>query len=253
MAHPLNKTLAYEDLELPEIRPTFRSLKSWVRKWCLRGHKLGVNGHSKRRWRVRHQKMWEYSRGLALTKASAPERGESGPLHVLDVGGAMTLPLFYLGDLGDHVVSLDIDEDLVAETNRTAARAKQKVDARTTNLVEEDPSPADLGAPAEGFDRVYCFCVIEHIVPPGQHRVAERMAKLLKPGGQLALTFDYGENARSESPMPDLASVHALRDAIGLPLLGNEEFFDDGRRYPLSRRHPEKPFTFGALFFEKPA
>ena len=77
MAHPLNKTLAYEDLELPEIQPTFRSLKRWVRNWCLRGHKLGVNGHSKRRWRVRHQKMWEYSRGLALTKASAPERGEA--------------------------------------------------------------------------------------------------------------------------------------------------------------------------------
>jgi hypothetical protein len=27
---------------------------------------------------------------------------------------------------------------------------------------------------------------------------------------------------------------------------------DDGRRYPISRTHPEAPFTFGSLFFEKP-
>ncbi len=252
MEHPLNKTLAYEDLEDPLIQPTHRSLKSWVRKWLIRGYRLGVNGAVRRRIRVRGYKMWEYSRGLALTGLGKPARQPGEKFSVLDLGGAMTLPVFYLGDLGDKVVSLDIDGPMVQDTNRQAKRAGMDVTALTTNLVEEDPSPEDLGVPG-GFDRVICFCVIEHIVPPGQHRVAERMAKLLKPGGQLALTFDYGENANSEAPMPNLDSVHALRDAIGLPLRGNKEFHDDGRRYPLSRRNPHRPFTFGALFFDKPA
>jgi SAM-dependent methyltransferase len=247
----LNKTLAYEDLEDPAIAPTCADLRRFVRRWFLRGHRLGVNGKVRRRVRVRAQKMWEYSRALALTRASAPTRA-AGPLRVLDVGGAMTLPVFYLGSLGDTVVSLDIDTKLVEETNRTAARARLAVRALPTNLVEEDPSAVELGAPG-GFDRVFCLCVIEHIVPPGQQRVAERMAKLLKPGGQMAITFDYGENARSEAPMDGPEDVEALRGAIGLPLLGNGSFADDGRRYSISRRHPEKPFTFGSLFFGKPA
>lgn len=248
MTHPLNKTLAYEDLADALVAPTYRDLRRFVWRWWLRGYRLGVNGKIRRRVRVRPQKMWEYSRALALTGAARP--GE--PMRILDVGGAMTLPIFFLASLGHEVVSLDIDRGLVDETNRLAARAGLKVRALTTNLVEEDPEPGSLGAPG-GFDRAYCLCVIEHIVPPGQQRVATRMAKLLKPGGQLAITFDYGENARSEAPVRTPADVEALKQAIGLPLLGNTDFVDDGRRYPISRTHPEQPFTFGSLFFEKPA
>jgi len=246
-----NKTLAYEDLDAPETKPTTTALRKWVRRWFFRGYRLGVNGNSKWRWHVRDQKMWEYARALALTGASAPAR-TGGPMTILDVGGAMTLPLFYLGELGDKVVSLDINQELVDETNVRAKKLGIDVECKNFDLVSLDPEPEELGAPG-GFDRVYCLCVIEHIVPPGQQRVAERMAKLLKPGGQMAITFDYGENARSEAPMPGLESVHALRDSIGLPLLGNTEFEDDGRRYPISRNYPEKPFTFGSLFFQKPA
>ncbi len=250
--HPFNKTLAYEDLREPAIAPTYRNLQRWVWGWFLRGYRLGVNGASRRRVRVRPQKMWEYSRGLALTNTSALTRPTGEKYKVLDVGGAMTMPLFYLGDLGDKVVSLDIHPELTAETNRVAKKAKLDVTGLTTNLVEEDPSPKDLGADG-GFDFAFCFCVIEHIVPPGQGRVAERMGKLLKPGGKMVITFDYGANAGSEAPIPTLAEVHELRDTIGLPLLDNQEFHDDGRRYPISRRNPDKPFTFGSLFFQKPS
>jgi SAM-dependent methyltransferase len=246
-----NKTLAFEDLRDPAIAPTTRALRRWVVTWLLRGHRLGVNGNAKRRLWVRNQKMWEYARALALTGTSGPVRGAAGPFGVLDVGGAMTLPVFYLAEQGDRVTSLDISERLVAETSATARRRGLAVDARVLNLVEEDPSAADLGVPG-GFDRVYCLCVIEHILPPGQGKVAARMAKLLKPGGLLALTFDYGENARSEAPLRTRADVDDLIAAVGLPLHGNERFEDDGRRYSISRRFPEQPFTFGSLFFRKP-
>ncbi len=248
----LNKTLDYDDLGHPEVAPTVRSIRRWILLWFLGGNRLGVNGNVKRRLWLRRNKMWEYARGLALTKTSAPERRGAGPFTILDVGGAMTIPLFYLAGHGDKVVSLDIGKALVDETNAIARRKGLSIDARTTDLVKEEPSAAELGAPG-GFDFVYSFCVIEHILPPGQHAVARRMGMLLKPGGTMALTFDYGENARSESPMYTLAHVTRLIDAVGLPLKGNREFDDDGRRYPLSRRRPDQPFTFGALFFEKPA
>ncbi|MCH6551559.1 MAG: class I SAM-dependent methyltransferase [Planctomycetes bacterium] len=247
----INKTLDPDDLRDPLVSPTARSIRRWVWRWLLSGCRLGVNGHVKRRAYIRPHKMWEYSRGLALTGASAPARRGAGPLRVLDVGGAMTAPILYLASLGDAVVCLDIDEGMTAETNRAAGRRGLRVNALTTNLAEEDPTGADLGAPG-GFDRVYCFCVIEHIVPPGQARVAERMGRLLRPGGQMVVTFDYGEDAPTEAPMYTASHVETFRAAVGLPLIGNDRFVDNGKRYPLERRHPERSYTFGSLFFHRP-
>lgn len=249
---PLNKTLDYVDLLLPEVAPTARDLKSWMYRWLLTLTPLGINGAVRYRWKIRRHKLWEYSRGLACTRASRPARPAGVTYNVLDVGGAMTMPVFYLASLGDRVVCLDINGPMTAQMQRISAKKSLPVDARTTNLVEEDPSGADLGTPG-GFDRVYCFCVIEHIVPPGQARVAQRMARLLKPGGQLCLTFDYGEQAPTEAPMYSPDHVKAIRDAVGLPLLDNQSLDDNGKRYPLNRRYPDKQYTFGSLFFGKPA
>jgi SAM-dependent methyltransferase len=248
----LNKTLDYADLADPAVRPTLRSLKRFVRSWLLSGERLGVNGAVKRRWYVRRHKLWEYARGLALTDASAPRRAPGRRFDVLDIGGAMTLPVFYLASLGDRVVCLDIDARLVTGTNEIARRRGLDVDARTTNLVEVAPRPEDLGAPSAGFDRVYSFCVIEHILPPGQARVAARMAELLRPGGLMCVTFDYGEHAPTEAPMHTRAHLDALRAAIGLPLAGNADFAENGALFPLNRRHPDRRYTFGSLFFRRP-
>lgn len=250
-ASTLNKTLDFADLTDPLIRPTAVSIRHWVWRWLLAGRRLGVNGHVKRRAYIRKHKLWEYARGLALTGASAPLRDDGRTMRILDVGGAMTAPIFYLASLGDSVVCLDIDEPMTRETNDLARRAGLDVDARTTNLADEDPTAADLGAPG-GFDRVYCFCVIEHILPPGQARVAERMAGLLTQGGQMCLTFDFGEHAPTEAPLYTLEHVHAISDAIGLPRMGNDEFHDDGTRFALNKKHPDKPYTFGSMFFHRP-
>lgn len=246
-----NKTLDDADLADPRIHPAAASLRRWVWHWLLSGERLGVNGRVKRRFYIRRHKMWEYARGLALTGASVPARASGGPMVALDVGGAMTAPLFYLAGHGDRVVSLDIDAGLVDETNRIARRRGLSIDARTTNLAVEDPSAGDLSC-AGGFDRVYCFCVIEHIPPPGQAVVARRMGSLLKPGGQMCLTFDYGEDAPTEAPMATPAHVESIARAVGLPLMGDGAFVDDGRRFALDRKHPDRRYTFGSLFFHRP-
>ena len=146
-------------------------------------------------------------------------------------------------------ISLATNEPMTAQMNQIARAKNLKVDARTTNLVNENPAAADLGCPG-GFDRVYCFCVIEHIPMPGQAVVAQRMAGLLKPGGQMCLTFDFGEHAPTEQPLYTRDHVKAIRESIGLPLMGGE-FEDNGKRFPLNRRFPGKQYTFGSMFFEK--
>lgn len=246
----MNTTLDYAHLRNGDIKPTVRSLRAWTWRWLLSGHRLGVNGNVKRRWYIRRHKMWEYARGLAHTQASESCRNSSTRLAVLDVGGAMTAPVFYLAGLGDQVVSLDINQALTDETNASARRANLNIDARTTDLGHEDPSASDLGAPG-GFDRVYCFCVIEHIPAPMQQRVAHRMARLLKPGGMLCVTFDYGEHAPTEAPLHTMDHVRAIRDSIGLPLMGNQEFIDNGLRFPLDRKHSDARYTFGSMFFQQ--
>ncbi len=247
----INKTLEFSDLGSPAVRPTVRSLKVWLWRWLLTGGAVAVNGRVKRRAYIRRHKMWEYARGLALTGASGPARPRNSRLSVLDVGGGMTAPVFYLASLGDHVVCLDIDGDLINQTTRTARKRRLKIDARTTNLAREDQSGDQLDAPG-GFDRIYCFCVIEHIEPPGQTAIARRMGQLLKPGGQLCLTFDFGPEAPSEAPLRTTGQVESIREAVGLPLLANKAFLDTGSRYPLDRRYPDRRYTFGSLFFFRP-
>ncbi len=251
LTQTINKTLDFCDLQEPQVRATANEIKRWVWRWLLRGEPLGVNGRVKHRFYIRRHKMWEYARGLALTNTSARTRSKNRPLTVLDIGGAMTAPVFYLAGLGDSVVCLDIDQQLTDRTNKTAARRQLRIDARTTNLVDDHPSAADLGVD-DGFDRVFCFCVIEHVPRPGQTVLAQRMAALVKPGGMLSVTFDFGEDAPSQAPLRTLERVDELRSAIALPLMGNDAFVDTGSRHRLDRKFPDRRFTFGSMFFQRP-
>ena len=120
----INKTLDFGDLQEPPVRAAANDLRRWVWRWLFRGEPLGVNGRVKHRCYIRRHKMWEYARGLALTNTSPRTRLGSQPLTVLDLGGAMTAPVFYLAGLGDSVVCLDIDQQLTDQTNKTALRRR---------------------------------------------------------------------------------------------------------------------------------
>ena len=210
----INKTLEFSDLEQPDVRATVKALKGWLWRWLFTGGRFAVNGNVKRRAYIRRHKMWEYSRGLALTGASAPVRKTTGPnMNVLDVGGAMTSTIFYLSGLGDRVVCLDIDEKMVEQTNRIAKARRLPLEARTDNLADGTVTAERLGVP-DGFDRVYCFCVIEHVLPPGQLKLAKALGQMVRPGGQLCLTFDYGEEAPTEAPIRTLKDRSSLAGGV---------------------------------------
>jgi SAM-dependent methyltransferase len=232
----LNKTYEPEDLCAPAVRAVARRLRWYARRLFLRGVPFAVNGILRRRFYVRRFKMWEYARGLAFAQVTPGMR-------VLDFGGGATLPVLYLAEQGCDVVSVDINQQFVDYTNGFARAHGVRLSATSHNLATS-PIPTTWGT----FDRIYSFCVFEHLSKPAQHPTMRKLAGLLRPGGVLVITFDFGPDAPSEWPVRAVDDVHRLVKATGLRLLGNAEFVDAGRRFVLDKRYPSARFTMGAVF-----
>ena len=209
----------------------------------LSGTRFAVNGILRHRLWVRENKLWEYARGLSCI-LNAPQ--PSATLRVLDFGGAATIPIFFLASLGCDVLCLDIDTALSDWTNHVAKRRGWKLEASTHNLVVT-PALADWGL----FDAVISFSVFEHIPKAAQPLIVERLAKLLKPGGIFALTFDFGADAPVQDAVRDFAEVERLVAATGLDYLDGKPLNDTGERFVIDRRHPQRRFTFASLFLMK--
>ena len=237
----LQKTLELRDLQEPRTRATARALSRFLRGLFLRGEPVAVNGVLHRRFYVRRFKMWEYARGLAY---SDPREAR----EVLDFGGAATLPAYYLAARGSRVRVLDIDASLVERSRRAAARRGWELEASTLDITEQE-LPEGWGP----FDRIYSFCVIEHMSRAAYRAALTRLAERLAPGGRLVLSFEYGDEAPGEGALRSCAEVEELVEFTGLAWSGPGGFQDSGDRFRMDRRHPDRRFTFGSLFLEKVA
>jgi hypothetical protein len=243
MASPLHfasKTFDPEDLAAPEVARAAAKLQSFARALAWRATPFAVNGILKWRFLVREHKLWEYARGLACLESA----GALG--RVLDFGGAGTLPIFYLAAQGCEVLCLDIDSKLSAFTNELASRRRWPLRASTHDLVTHS-AREEWGQ----FDAVVSFSVLEHIAKAEQPRILKRLACLLRPGGVMAVTFDFGAEAPVEGAVRDAEEVTQLAMATGLEFLSGDGFADSGRRFELDKRFSGKRFTFGSLFLRK--
>ncbi len=95
--------------------------------------------------------------------------------------------------------------------------------------------------------------VLEHIPKDRQPHIFRELAHLLKPGGLLLFSFDFGKDAPVQDAVRDEHEVQKLVKASGLELLAGGTLQDSGQRFALDRRHPDKKFTFASLFLKKPA
>lgn len=234
-----NKTISPGDIRRPEVAAAAAALRKtahWL--WFRRAH-FAVNGVLKWRWRIKWNKLWEYSRGLAYGDFQPGQR-------VLDFGGGATIPLFHLAQNRCEVLSLDIDAKLTEHTNLIAQRFGWKLKGSTFDLTQKD-ARADWGK----FDRVISFCVIEHIPKEFQLKALARLAGLLKPGGLFELTFDFGDNAPVTGAIRSAAEVNEMITATGLTPLGDEKFHDTAERFAIDKKYPDNQFTFGSLFLKK--
>jgi glycosyltransferase involved in cell wall biosynthesis/SAM-dependent methyltransferase len=128
------------------------------------------------------------------------ERESTGPLDVLDVGCGVVPFCNWVARRGHRVTAIDpLESDVEFLTgNDVNAFYGSDVDYRV-GLGEQ------LEFPDNSFDVVTCISVLEH-VPPGNDRVALwEMARVLKPGGRLIITFDVAppsEPQAGQRPWP---------------------------------------------------
>lgn len=261
-----SKTLDLADLRHPRIAPVFShlgrfalrlGLGTWpfLLRHSFRGLPFAVNGVLRRRFRVRPHKMWEYARGVSCVLGASPFQQREDPpgMRVLDFGGGATLPVFFLAHAGCKVICLDIDPRLTEWTNHVAQNHGWELLGSTFDLTQVNVDPQNFGGAWGAFDAVISFSVLEHLPKPVQQLTVERLARLLKPGGVLALTFDYGENAPVAGAVRGEQEVQRLKAATGLQFLEGDAFHDTGQRFVLDNRHRHSLFTFASLFLQSPS
>ncbi len=236
--HP-HRTLCLDDLRRPEIRQQVKQLNGLLRWLFLRGQALAVNGIPHRRFYVRRYKLWEYAAGLASSAWEASSRA-------LDFGGAATLPGYLIASRGVDVKVLDTDPALVSLGQRVAARCGWSIENSTVDITTEE-LPDSWGS----FDLAMSFCVIEHMGRSAQRQALRRMADRLAPGGRMVISFEFGEDAPGEGALRDPAEVEELVAVTGLEWWGGEGFRDNGERFQMDKRHPDRRFTFGIMALQK--
>ncbi len=176
-------------------------------------------------------------------------------MRLLDAGGTSSLCTCYLASLGCEVHSVDINAKLVSNGNRIANAMGWKafsyaMDVR--RLAFEDAY----------FDHAYSICVFEHLDYEVKQAALREIARCLKPGGILSVTFDYrnpapfvtgfGPDTRRKNQLSTEADIRRCFLAAGcFELLGNQEFFDNGKSYLVHPQHKSAPYTFGAVFLRK--
>jgi 2-polyprenyl-3-methyl-5-hydroxy-6-metoxy-1,4-benzoquinol methylase len=242
-----NKTVDWRDLAEAPVLQAARSIRRFLwSEFTFRGQSFAVNGVLRRRFYLRRLKMWEYARGFA---ACPPQPG----YKILDFGGGGTLPPFFAASVGAEVCVIDIDRQLAKHSSQVAQKRNWSLSAHSFDL--SDPSvelPADW---RQGFHAIYSFCVLEHIPYTGQQQALKQLAKALRPGGCMVLTFEYGSDAPGEAPWRTPQKVEEMLDVLAeecvhpVPL---KKFEDNGMRFALDKRHPDSLFTFGMLVLEKP-
>lgn len=161
--------------------------------------------------------LWE----IAWLSAHAPlPRGA----RVLDMGGAGSLFTSFLAARGHEVHTIDLDSGLCRLSAETARRMGWRIRPRQMDMTR-------LDFPDGHFDAVFSVCVFEHLPVSGRIACNAQVARVLRPGGVAAYTFDYA-NPQSFGRIDTPEDVHEQFVApSALSIMGNARFFDTGERY----------------------
>lgn len=180
------------------------------------------------------------------------------PSHawILDAGGSCSLFWAYISSLGSYnVFSCELNQELVEQGNKIADRKgwNSFCGKGDVTLLEDFASGS--------FDAVFSICVFEHLAFQQRRRALIAIARVLKRGGILALTFDYKNPAPAiyspeDDPEEHLISTpeqirRNLIDEDLFEILFNKRFHDNGKRYLGHPKVNYAPYTFGAFFLRR--
>ena len=214
----INKTLDLSDLDKKAYRGIVIDIERLISDLDSRGLKYTTyQAEFNTGWGIDNiwlkRKLWEMSH---MIKNSGVGKGQ----RVLDCGGASSVFSFYLAFKGCLVETVDIDwrgQRIVENANEVARKT-------SWNMHNLNGDMSQLPYKKETFDRVFSICVLEHLHDDVQLGAVKEMARTLKHGGVLGLTFDYGPSA----PDNRYADVEDINRRIvkpsGLQVMGNLEY-----------------------------
>ncbi len=133
-------------------------------------------------------RLWEYVSLIELAGLSNPANSEAGnkSLRILDCGGCSSSIDFFLAEKGFQVCSVDLDEFLVFNSNYVAK-------AKSLPLKNLAADMTHLPFEKDYFDIVFSISVLEHFEKELRGLAIQEMERVVKPGGLIFNTFDYGE------------------------------------------------------------
>lgn len=126
-------------------------------------------------------RLWEYA--SLFTVLDSTYSGK----RFLDVGGAASPLVFFLAEKGYQGVSVDLQPLLVDLTNYVASVRSLPLQGYRGDIT------CDFKEWSDKFDFVTFISVLEHIPRPKRATAFQNIHRLLKPGGFLYMTFDYGQ------------------------------------------------------------
>ena len=192
---------------------------------------------------------WEASWALVESKVMRHMR-------VLDAGGTGTLLSYTLAMSGCEVHTIDLLEQKVVE-----AKAMSK-HLELYNMRHVLGDAAAMEYDDNTFDCVFCICVIEHIEPvERQIKALHELARVLKPGGRLAMTFDYviGKALQADGSEIVPGALHCWEDVFtrfiapgrgaGLQVVGECDYHS---WHPRDRtRGDDAKVNYGSILMQK--
>ena len=284
----VSKTAERRDLLRPDFRRTYRGILAWQRQERARvrvdcacaqdgrheqiqraydervSHE-GVPGRSRS---LQFEMVWEtvwpllhldLQRGMRVADVGA--ENSCLPLYLAYLGCESHALDLFLGGYGEHfrerVLALCQDGELilgVMDVKGAASQATYRCDDITALSVGDD-----------SFDRIVCVSTLEHV--PNDAAAARELARVLKPGGLLAVTVPFAAHYEQRSDEPhhkgpegrwrgDLGRVYS-REALfsrivrpsGLQIVGPYDFaLGPTRHLPGQSRD----VASAALFVAKP-
>lgn len=235
----INKTLNLYDLLSGDFTVISKDIKALIEILHEKGLKFTTyEGQFSSGWGKNNiwfdRKLWEMCSALSYTKVEPKH-------HILDCGGASSIFSFYLASLGCHVDTVDIDwrkAGIIQNANHVAKEMKW-------NMINHEASMTDLPYEDEVFDRVFSICVLEHLPYNDQVTAIKEMSRVLKKGGIIGLTFDYGPCA-SEEKFSDVNELNERIVSIShLSTYGNRDYQEN------SWFAEQYGKTWGTLFLTK--
>jgi SAM-dependent methyltransferase len=112
------------------------------------------------------------------------------PTRVLDLASPKLLAAWIADHTPAAVVATDLWSNEI-ERWRRLIRAADSSGHRYPRLTLETADGTALGYADESFDVAYSVSVIEHIPDSGDSKAMSELARVLRPGGLLVLTFPY--------------------------------------------------------------